>query len=105
MFVTLWSVIDSRPKLVYLMAYLMPEAGSDSTVSTGDSIANNINFARGNLRATLQLMVTCNDEELRQHLNTASKTATYISSMTQNQLIDASVIKRDIVTLSVTTAR
>ena len=86
------------------MAYLMPEAGSDSTVSTGGSIANSINFAQGNQRATLQLMVTCNDEELRQHLNTASKTATYISPMTQNQLIDASVIKRDIVTLPVTTA-
>ena len=86
----------------------MPEAGSDSTVtvSTGGSIANSINFARGNLRATitLQLMVTCNDEELRQHLNTASKTATYISPMSQNQLIDACVIKRDIVTLPVTTA-
>ena len=56
----------------------MPEAGSDSTVtvSTGGSIANSINFAQGNLRATLQLMVTCNDEELRQHLNTAGKNAT-----------------------------
>ena len=88
------------------MAYLMPEAGSDSTVtvSTGGSIVNSINFAHGNLRATLQLMVTCNDEELRQHLNTASKTATYISPMSQNQLIDASVIKRDIVTLLMTTA-
>ena len=82
----------------------MPEAGSDSTVSTGGSIANSINYAQGSLRATLQLMVTCNDEELRQHLNTASKTATYISSMTQNQLIDASVTKLDMVTLPVTTA-
>ena len=82
------------------MAYLMPEAGSDSTVSTGGSIANSINFAQGHLR----LMVTCNDEELRQHLNTASKTATYISPMSQNQLIDASVIKSDIVTLPVTNA-
>ena len=88
------------------MAYLMPEAGSDSTVSTGGSIANSINFAQGNLRATLQLMVTCNDEELRQHLNTAGKNATYTSSMSQNQLINtmASVIKRDIVTQPVTTA-
>jgi hAT family C-terminal dimerisation region len=44
-------------------------------------------------------------EELR-HLNTAGKNATYISPMSQNQLIDAmaSVIKRDIVTLPVTTA-
>ena len=84
----------------------MPEAGSDSTVtvSTGGSIANSINFAQGNLRATLQLMVTCNDEELRQHLNTAGKNAMYISPMSQNRLIDASVIKRDIVTLPVTTA-
>ena len=86
----------------------MPEAGSDSTVtvSTGGSIANSINFAQGNLRATLQLMVTCNDEELRPHLNTAGKNAMYISPMSQNQLIDAmaSVIKRDIVTLPVTTA-
>ena len=59
----------------------MPEAGSDSTVtvSTGGSIANSVNFAHGNLQATLmQLMVTCNDEELRQHLNTAGKNATYI---------------------------
>ena len=84
----------------------MPEAGRDSTVtvSTGGSIANSIKFAQGTLRATLQLMVTCNDEDLRQHLTTMSKTATYISPMTQNQQIDAGVIKRDIVTLPVTTA-
>ena len=65
-----------------------------------------MNYAQGNLRATLQLMVTCNDEELRQNLNTAGKNATYISPMSQNQLIDAmaSGIKRDIVTLPVTTA-
>ena len=69
----------------------MPEAGSDSTVtvSTGGSIANSINFAQGNLRATLQLMVTCNDEGIRQHLNTAGKNATYISPISQIQLIDA----------------
>ena len=73
-------------------------------MSTCGIIANSINYAQGKLRATLQLMVTCNDEELRQHLNTASKTATYISPMTQNQLIDANVSKRDNVTLPVTTA-
>ena len=67
-------------------------------MSTGGSIAKSINFAQSNLRATLQLMLTCNDEELRQHLNTAGKNATHISPMSQNQLIDAmaSVIKRDI---------
>ena len=77
----------------------LPEAGSDSTVSSGDSITNGISYAQGNLRATLQLMVTCNDEELRQHLSTAGKNATYISPMSQNQLIDAmaSVIKREII--------
>ena len=70
----------------------------DATTFTASN-ANSIDYAQGNLRATLQLMVTCNDEELRQHLSTAGKNATYISPMSQNQLIDtmASVIKHEIV--------
>jgi Domain of unknown function (DUF4371) len=61
--------------------------------------ASSIDYSQGNFRATLQLMLQCNDEVMRQHLCTAGKNSTYISPMSQNALIEsiAVVIKRSIV--------
>jgi len=56
------------------------EVGTSST---------SIDYTQGNLRATLQLMAACNDEVLRHHLVTASRNATYMSSNSQNDIIDA----------------
>jgi len=52
-------------------------------------VNGDIDYTQGNLRATLQLMVSCNDEALKQHLTTTGRNATYISPASQNQLIDA----------------
>ena len=58
-----------------------------------------IDYSQGNMRALLQLMVACNDTVLEDHLRTAGKNATYISSVSQNSLIDSisTVIQRAIV--------
>jgi len=58
-----------------------------------------IDYTQGNMRATLQLMVACNDEALKQHLTTTGRNATYISPASQNLLIDAiaAVIRRHVV--------
>jgi Domain of unknown function (DUF4371) len=67
-------------------------------------VRGNIDYMQGNLRATLQLMVDCNDDALKQHLMTAGRNVTYISSVSQNQLIDAIcvVIRRRVVTEAAT---
>ena len=59
-----------------------------------------IDYTQGNMRATLQLMMACNDEALKQHLATTGRNATYISPASQNQLIEAVavVIRQHIVT-------
>jgi len=70
----------------------LPETSDDDTGSDTD-------YTQGNMRALLQLMVTCGDDVLKQHLITAGKNATYISPVSQNQIIDAiaAVIRRHIV--------
>jgi len=52
------------------------------------------------MRATLQLMMACNDEALKQYLATTGRNDTYISPASQNQLIEAVavVIRQHIVT-------
>jgi len=58
------------------------------TINLTASSSNDLDYSQGNFRALLQLMA-CNDEILRNHLQTSSKNATYISPESQNQLIAA----------------
>ena len=60
---------------------------------------SHLDYSEGNLRALLQLMIDCDDEILRKHFRTAPKHATYISPLSQNQIIDAisNVMQRKIV--------
>ena len=60
---------------------------------------SHLDYSEGNLRALLQLMIDCDDEILRKHFRTAPKRATYISPLSQNQIIDAisNVMQRKIV--------
>lgn len=66
---------------------------------SGVTHLSGIDYSQGNLRATLQLMLECNDVVLTQHLSTARQNSTYISPLSQNAIIDAvaTVIKRSIV--------
>lgn len=65
------------------------EALKETIKKCKEDTESSINYNQGNFRALLQFMVTCNDEVLKDHLETASKNATYISSVSQNNLIDA----------------
>lgn len=51
--------------------------------------STDIDYTQGNLRACLQLMVACNDEVLRRHIDGCPLHASYISPKSQNELIDA----------------
>ena len=57
------------------------------------------NFTQGNFRATLQLMCTSGDSILAEHISSTRKRGTYISPLSQNQLIEniGTVLTRDVV--------
>jgi hypothetical protein len=65
------------------------ETETESTVGVASKPGNDIDYTQGYFRATLQLMVGSNDTVLEQHLRTSGKNATYISSVSQNALIEA----------------
>ena len=54
-----------------------------------ESFLENLNHDQRNFRALLQLMINSGDKTLHDHLKISAKNALYISSLTQNHLIDA----------------
>lgn len=66
---------------------------------SGSLCPNDICFDEGNFRALLQLMISCGDDILKQHVETCKKNASYISWSSQNDLIQAIgvVLTEDIV--------
>lgn len=64
----------------------MPQPSNKSGPSSS-SVA--IDYSQGNFRATLQLMIACDDKILKDHFSGVAKNATYISPNSQNQLINA----------------
>jgi len=76
----------------------MAEAGSDQSDVDYDEAGSDISYTQGNFRACLQLMVSCNDEILKQHINGCASNASYISPKSQNELIDAiaSVMQQEV---------
>ena len=54
-----------------------------------ESLLGNLNYEQGNFRAFLQLMINSGDKTLHDHLKNSPRNGQYISSLTQNHLIDA----------------
>ena len=61
----------------------------ESTFNVEEAVPNAPNVTQGIYRSTLQLMIGCNDQTLKDHFAHAEKRATYISPVIQNQLIDS----------------
>ena len=64
----------------------LAEAGSDVDYNDAGS---DISYTQCNFRACLQLMVSCNDQVLKQHINNCASNASYLSPKSQNELIEA----------------
>ena len=58
-----------------------------STKNSECSQSNEYN--RGNFRAILQLMMSCGDAVLKQHIQVCKRNASYVSWKAQNELIEA----------------
>ena len=62
------------------------------SLESGQAMPSNaatIDFTQGNFRSTLQFMIGCDDQILRQHCQHSARNSTYISPLAQNQLIDS----------------